>query len=96
MPAVTLTCLAPGLKQILEQEAHHLDPETHRVFMRLIEQVAGCPPGMLMGVGGSNAKPKRAPSAYNNFMKDCASKRENGGQGKDFKTCTVEWRSRKR
>jgi len=40
-------------------------------------------------------KTKRKPSEYNLHMKECASSKEKGGQGKGFKECALDWRKLK-
>ena len=103
MPAITLTCLAPGLKRIIEHEAvtHIPDLAERQIFLRLVAALADCQ-GTFMGFEaapvsepqpGSTKRAKRAPSAYNLHMKKCASSKAKGGQGKDFKSCAVEWKA---
>ena len=103
MPAATLTCLAPGLKRIIEHEtaSHIPDLAERQIFLRLVAALADCQ-GTLLGFeapAGSRqqpsgtGRPKRAPSAYNLFIKKCASSKAKGGEGRDFKTCAVEWRA---
>ena len=105
MPAATLTCLAPGLKRIIEHEAitHIPDLAERTIFLRLIAALADCQ-GTIMGFeapassepqSGQAKRAKRAPSAYNLFIKKCAGSKAKGGEGKDFKTCSVEWKRRK-
>ena len=94
MPDATITCLAGAIKQIFQAEAKHLEDEKERrAFLVALDEIDDCPAGQLIGVSGhSGHKTKRAPSPYNLFLKKCASKKENGGQGRDFKTCTLDWK----
>ena len=103
MPTTSISCIHPGLKTILVHEAasHIQDLAERQIFLRLVNALADCQ-GTLLGFeapAGSEQKPgkagrtKRAPSAYNLHMKKCASSKAKGGQGKDFKTCAVEWRA---
>ena len=43
------------------------------------------------GKKGEKVKSKRAPSAYNLFMGDCARSVEKGGSGLTFKECAELW-----
>lgn len=96
----TLTCLAPGLKRIIEHEAvsHIPDLAERQIFLRLVAEMADCD-GILIGfeppAGSARHRTKRAPSAYNLYIKHCASSKDKGGEGKDFKTCSLEWKSQK-
>ena len=103
MPAASISCIHPGLKTIMVHEAasHIADLAERQVFLRLVSALADCQ-GTLMGFEapaasrqqpGGTGRTKRAPSAYNLFIKQCASSKAKGGQGKDFKTCAVEWRA---
>ena len=103
MPTASISCLHPGLKAILVHEAasHIPNLAERQIFLRLVAALADCQ-GTLLGFeapAGSEQKPgkagrtKRAPSAYNIFIKTCASSKAKGGQGRDFKACAVEWRA---
>jgi hypothetical protein len=96
MPAASISCLHPQLKRIIEHEAvtHIPDLAERQVFLRLIAALADCQ-GTLLGLvpGTATGRAKRSPSAYNLFIKKCASSKAKGGEGKDFKTCAVEWRA---
>ena len=100
MPATSISCIHPGLKAILTHEAasHIVDLAERQIFLRLVAAMADCP-GMLIGLEttstGAPRRAKRAPSAYNLYLKKCASSKAKGGEGKDFKTCAVEWRAAK-
>lgn len=103
MPAATLTCLAPGLKKIIQHEAvtHIPDLAERKLFLDLVAAMADCQ-GTLMGFEAPDAsgtqpgrRTKRAPSAYNLFIRRCASSTAKGGEGKNLKTCAVEWRAAK-
>lgn len=105
MPHATLTCLAPGLKKIIMHEAstHISDLAERKIFLDLVAALANCQ-GTLIGfevpaaierqVAGDGRK-KRAPSAYNTFIKKCASSKAKGGEGKDFKACALTWKEQK-
>ena len=96
MPTASISCIHPGLKAILVHEAasHIADLRERQAFVTLLEAITACPAGTLMSVENSGrTRVKRAPSAYNLHMKKCASSKAKGGQGKDFKTCAVEWRA---
>lgn len=98
MPAIS--CLSPGLKLILQAEARHIeDAAEKRAYLKLLEALADCSPGVLIGIdageserGRRRSDTKRAPSAYNLFIKKCASSKAKGGEGKDFKACTLAWK----
>jgi hypothetical protein len=100
MPAAAISCLHPQLKRIIEHEAasHIPDLAERQVFLRLIVALADCQ-GTLMGFEApeqeGRGRTKRAPSQYNLHLKKCASSKAKGGEGKDFKTCAVEWRAAK-
>jgi hypothetical protein len=97
MPATAISCLHPQLKRIIEHEAasHIPDLAERQIFLHLVEALADCK-GMLIGfeppTEERRGRAKRAPSAYNLFIKQCASSKAKGGAGKDFKTCAVEWK----
>ncbi len=96
MPTATISCLHPGFKAILVHEAasHISDLGERQVFLRLVAAIPDCQGTLLGLVPASGAtRSKRAPSAYNLHMKRCASSKAKGGEGKDFKTCAVEWRA---
>ena len=98
MPATSISCIHPGLKTIMVHEAasHIQDLEERRIFLELVNALADCKGtliGLVPGTGATRAK--RAPSKYNLFLKTCAGSRAKGGEGKDFKTCAVEWRAAK-
>lgn len=96
----TISCLHPQFKAILVREATTQIPDLaeRQIFLRLVAILADCQ-GMLIGLEATpvrdQRRAKRAPSPYNLFLKQCASSKAKGGEGKDFKTCTVEWRQRK-
>ena len=97
MATASISCLHPQLKAILVHEAatHIEDVRERRIFLELVNALADCQ-GTLIGLetsGGGRAK--RAPSEYNLFLKQCAGSKAKGGEGKDFKTCSVEWKRRK-
>ena len=97
MPTATISCLHPQLKAILVHEAarHIEDAQERRIFLDLVKALADCR-GTLIGLETSRSgRAKRAPSPFNLFLKQCASSKANGGEGKDFKTCAVEWKQRK-
>ena len=105
MPTANISCIHPGLKTIMVHEAasHIPDLAERQIFLRLVAALADCQ-GTLMGFEapatsrqqpGGTGRTKRAPSAYNLHMKKCVSSKANGGEGKDFKTCSVEWKQRK-
>jgi|GEM_PF-6805028 len=99
MATAAITCLHPGLKTILvhEAESHIEDDEELRIFLDLLSSIADCQ-GMVIGLEaaqGGGVRVKRAPSAYNLFMKQCASSTAKGGDGKDFKACGLEWKRKK-
>ena len=98
MPAGSISCIHPGLKAILTHEAasHIADLRERRIFLELVNALADCK-GTLLGLapGSGATRSKRAPSAYNLFIKHCASSKAKGGDGKDLKTCAVEWRATK-
>ena len=97
MPTASVNCVHPGLKAILTHEAasHIPDLAERQIFLRLVSALPDCQ-GTLMGLeatsAGTQRRAKRAPSAYNLFMKQCASSEAKGGQGRGFKACAVEWR----
>ena len=89
-----ISCLHPGLKAILEQEAKHiLDTSERQAYLALLGELANCPRGMLIGLEAGtteqkNGRKKRAPSAYNNYVKKCM-----GQDGKPMKECAVGWKA---
>lgn len=97
MADTAITCISGAIKAIFIQEAKHLEDEKQRrSFLVSLDEIDDCPAGQLLGIAGGTSKSvrvKRAPSAYNLFLKKCASKPENGGRGLSFKQCTVEWKS---
>lgn len=100
MPDLRLTCLSAEARGLVLSEMHHIKGAKEReTFTRLINQVAECPVGQSVGIAtgaGKGSKAKRAPSAYNLFLKQCASSKEKGGQGRSFKECSAEWKAKKR
>lgn len=105
MPSATLTCLSPDLKKIIQHEAvtHIPDLAERKIFLDLVAALADCK-GTLMGFevpvasgqqASQSGRTKRAPSKYNLFIKRCASSKAKGGEGRDFKTCSVEWKAQK-
>ncbi|MDZ4263824.1 MAG: hypothetical protein U1B30_16020 [Pseudomonadota bacterium] len=94
------------MKALIQKELHHVtDEATRKVFAEIVKVVANCPAGQQVGVqvikepaGGAGApagrakREKRAPSEYNKFMGQCARSKDKGGQGKDFKSCAVDWK----
>lgn len=97
MPTASISCLHPGLKAILVHEAatHIENLQERRTFLELVEALADCR-GALIGLEASRGgRVKRAPSAYNLFLRQCAGSKAKGGEGKDFRTCAVEWKQRK-
>ena len=88
---------------MLEAEAHHIeDARTRAIFQKLVESIPDCANGRLLGFevseggkGRGAGRTKRAPSPYNNFLKRCAGSKAKGGDGKDFKTCAIEWPAEK-
>lgn len=90
-----ISCLHPQLKLILKGEAHHISDDAERkVFLKLLEGITDCQ-GILIGLesgAGKAGRVKRKPSAYNEFMGQCARSKEKGGQGRDFKACALEWK----
>lgn len=105
MAYVTLSCLHPQLKAILiDESSRHIRDATERaIFLRLVAALTDCQ-GTLIGFepsAGAGRQPtegrrtKRAPSAYNLFIRKCASSKAKGGEGRDFKTCAVAWRAAK-
>ena len=98
MPTASISCIHPQLKAILVHEAatHIPDARERAIFLELVKALADCR-GTLIGLETSRSgRAKRAPSPYNLFLKQCASSKANGGEGKDFKTCSVEWKQLKR
>ena len=98
MPTASISCLHPGLKAILVHEAatHIENLQERRIFLELVGALADCR-GALIGLEASSAgRVKRAPSAYNLFLKKCAGSKAKGGDGKGFKTCAVEWKAQKK
>ena len=95
MPATAINCLHPGLKSILVHEAasHIQDGEERRIFIELVNGLPDCQ-GALLGLAPAG-RSKRAPSAYNLFLKKCASSTAKGGEGKDFRICSREWKEQK-
>lgn len=97
MPTATISCLHPSLKAILVHEAaqHIENLQERRIFLELVKALADCR-GTLIGLEtSSGSRAKRSPSAYNLFLRQCAGSKAKGGEGKDFKTCSVEWKRRK-
>ena len=105
MPTANISCIHPGLKAIMVHEAasHILDLAERQIFLRLVAALPDCQ-GTLIGFEtpatsrqqpGGTGRTKRAPSAYNLFIKKCASSKAKGGEGKDFKACSIEWKQRK-
>ena len=45
--------------------------------------------------GKDTEKKKRLPTARSTFLGDCMRSPDKGGQGKDMKTCSVEWNNNK-
>ena len=65
------------------------------MFLELVAALADCR-GTLIGLEApGSGRVKRAPSEYNQFITNCARSKKKGGEGKDFKTCSVEWKRRK-
>ena len=98
MPTASISCLHPGIKAILvhESASHIPDLAERQIFLRLVAALPDCQ-GTLIGLaqGSGAGRTKRAPSAYNLYLKKCASSKAKGGEGKDFQTCAVEWRAAK-
>lgn len=98
MPALTLTCLSPQVKALIQKELHLISDEaTRKVFTEIVKVVASCPAGQQVGVellesgrGGRARREKRAPSEYNTFTGNCMR------QGKSMKECAVAWRRQKK
>lgn len=97
MPQTGISCLSDGLKAILMEESGHIEnPRQRQEFETTVQQVPSCPVGMLIGLeAGKSGGKKRAPSAYNEWIRKCASKKEKGGMGKPFKECALEYKRNK-
>ena len=93
---VLLTCLSPQAKDMITREVETIDdPDVAKIFEQLVEIVADCPSGQALGVEiqeapsrGRGDKPKRAPTAFNNFIASCAK-----GGAKTLTQCAGEWRT---
>ena len=97
MPTASISCIHPSLKTILVHEAasHIPDVQERRIFLELVKVLPDCQ-GTLIGLETSRGgRAKRAPSAYNLYLKQCAGSKAKGGEGKDFRTCSIEWKRRK-
>jgi hypothetical protein len=99
MPQAKITCISSGLREVLMHESRHLvNPATKMEYEKTLRALPACPTGMLIGIEAPGGRgrvkdpnaPKRAPSAYNLFVRKCVK-----DEGKDFKTCAVEWRKEK-
>lgn len=92
--AVVLTCLAPEVKEMFTQEMEAIeDNAVRQVFAELVGAVADCPEGQALGVEiHESALPegrrKRKPSAFNNFVAECAR-----GGAKTLTECAAVWRT---
>ncbi len=76
--AVQLTCLSPAVKELFAREMETIeDPDLQKIFEELVEIVADCPEGQVVGVdiqetAAAGRRGKRAPTPYNNFIASCA------------------------
>lgn len=90
--SVVLTCLSPEVKKMFGDEMGAIqDPEVRGVFAELVSVVADCPTGQAVGIEVKETetgarRTKRAPSAFNNFVRQCAT----GGQ-RSLKECAGLW-----
>ena len=64
-------------------------------IMVLKAQVEACALPKSKARGPKKEKIKRAPSHYNQFMKECASSVEKGGAGLKFSECAAMWTEQK-
>ena len=93
MALSSISCLSKGLKDVLLHEAEHIVSSIAKhEYMESIKEIETCPTGMLIGLttggGKSSGGTKRAPSAYNLWVKECV-----GEQKGDFKSCALAWRT---
>jgi len=95
VPAVAISCISPGLREILMAEAKQIeDREERKAFLEILEELKECPKGVLLGIedGWRKRRGTREPSAYNLHMRQCMLPREKGGKGTDFRGCVAQWR----
>lgn len=89
---VTLTCLSPQAKDLIEDSLKSIDDQDAReIFKAIIGIVADCDDGRLVGVAISETtaagRTKRTPTPFNNFIAFCAK----GGE-KSLTECAREWK----
>ena len=92
MPHVEITCISPGLREIIDNEAHHIkDPQSRKIFKDIVKELGNCEDGSLIGIKtGKHERTKRKLSAYNLFVQTCMV-----GGANDLKTCAAKWQQQK-
>lgn len=89
-------CLMPDTKKMLVSMVGKCDTGTISA-KDIIEKIPEC--GVMDGaVSGKAEKKKRAPSAFNLFMKECLkrTKETEGDHKHHFTMCVHEWKSKKK
>lgn len=89
---VVLTCLSPQTKNLIGKTLESIkDQGAKEIFRQIIEIVADCDDGRLVGVEvqetTATGRRKRAPTPFNNFIAFCAK----GGQ-KSLTECARQWK----
>ena len=97
MPRVIITCISPGLKQILQSELHHIEDMRQReAFTELVNAAPECSNGGIVGLEVEEPSPsrgrgeRRRPSAYNLYIGECLKRGD-----RSMKQCALEWRQRR-
>lgn len=87
-----ITCLSPGLKEILDRESEHIaKPSDRKTFQDLLKAAPDCEDGAMIGVELEGKRAKRAPSSYNLFIGECIK-----GRGGTMSSCALEWKEKNR
>ena len=96
MAKACVPCLSPRVKELLSSSLGSDYPS----LRPLLAGVADCPEGKLLNLcpaGPGGARTKRAPSAYNLFIKACIQRRPSGQPVPEtMKKCAAEYKMGKR
>lgn len=89
---ITISCLSPGLKAIVRNEAKHItDLKERDTFLKLVSEMADCKNGGLMEFehNGKRSKKGRKLSGYQIFVGQCLK-----GGNSSIKECAGEWKKK--